>query len=70
MPDMSVYRMKVKVLVSVTAEQLNEKTEKFIDKLIVDGVDPEMIFVSDPAITAQGNGYIICHTVTYHILAK
>ena len=72
MPDMSIYIPHVKVLVSVTAEQLTEKTEKYIAKLIEQGVDPEMIYVSHPSITAQGkgSGYIICHTVTHHVLAK
>ena len=74
MPDMGLYRIKVKVLVSDTARSLNEKTEEFIDQIIKDGTDPDLIYISDPAITVNngrgGSPYYICHTVTYRVLAK
>lgn len=73
MPDMSVYKPCVKVLIAMSAEQLTTKTEKFIDELIDQGVDSELIYISPPTIATgyARTDYVICHTVTYHIpLAK
>ena len=66
MNDMSVYTPHIKVLVAHSSEQLTDKTENYISKLINDGVDPEMIHVSDPSIAVMDRGYIICHTVHYY----
>lgn len=70
MPDYAKYIPRNKVFVAFSAEQLNEKTDKFVDKLIADGVDPDMIHISQPAIAQVDKGYIICHSVKWYLRDK